>query len=74
MAPRDIGEKPADFINHLIEKNMITEFYKGGHHFKVIGIENNLDEFIIIRDGRQTKRVKKEIAEKAPEHVEHLFQ
>ena len=53
--------------------NMITEFNYKGHHFKVTGIENNPDEFIIIRDGRKTKRVNKEIADKAMEFVEKLF-
>lgn len=53
---------------------MITEFYQNGHHFKVIGIENNPDEFIIIRDGRNTRRVKEEIAQKAIEYVERLFE
>ena len=52
---------------------MITEFNYKGHHFKVTGIENNPDEFIIIRDGRKTKRVNKEIADKAMEFVEKLF-
>ena len=53
---------------------MIKEFNYKGHHFKVAGIENNPDEFVIIRDGRQTRRVKKEIAEKAIEYVDKLFQ
>lgn len=53
---------------------MVKEFLYNGHHFKVTGIENNPDEFIIIRDGRQTIRVKKEIAEKAIEYVDKLFQ
>lgn len=52
---------------------MIKEFAYKGHHFKVVGIENNPDEFIIIRDGRNTRRVKKEIAEKAVEYVDKLF-
>ena len=52
---------------------MTREFNKNGHHYKVIGVENNPDEFIIIRDNRKTKRVKKEIADKAIEHVEDLF-
>jgi hypothetical protein len=52
---------------------MIKEFAYKGHTYKVVGIENNDNEFIIIRDGRNTRRVKKEIAEKAREHVDKLF-
>lgn len=52
---------------------MIREFAYKGHHYKVVGIENNDEEFIIIRDGRNTRRVKKEIAEKAVEFVDKLF-
>jgi len=53
---------------------MIKEFNYKGHHFKVVGIENNDDEFIIIKDGRKTRRVKREIADKAVEYVERLFE
>ena len=52
---------------------MVKEFAYKGHTYKVVGIENNEDEFIIIRDGRNTSRIKKEIAEKAREHVNKLF-
>ena len=52
---------------------MIKEFNYKGHHFKVVAIENNDDEFIIIRDGRQTRRGRKEIAQKAVEFVDKLF-
>ena len=52
---------------------MTKEFNYKGHHFKVVCIENNPDEFIIIKDGRKTRRVKKEIAQKAIEHVDKLF-
>lgn len=51
---------------------MIKEFNYKGHHFKVVGIENSTD-YIIIRDGRKTRRVKKEIAQKAVEYVDKLF-
>jgi len=52
---------------------MIREFAYKGHHYKVVGIENNDDEFIIIMDGRKTRRVKKEVAQKAIEFVDKLF-
>jgi hypothetical protein len=52
---------------------MTREFNHNGHHYKVVGVENNPDEFIIIRDNIRTKRVKKEIADNAIEHVEDLF-
>lgn len=51
---------------------MIKEFNYKGHHFRVVGIENSTD-YIIIRDGRQTRRVKEEIADKAIEYVDKLF-
>lgn len=51
---------------------MIKEFNYKCHHFKVVGIENSTD-YIIIRDGRQTRRVCKEIGEKAIENVDKLF-
>lgn len=52
---------------------MIKEFAYNGHTYKVVGIENNDNEFIIIRDGRSTRRVKKEVAVKAIEFVDKLF-
>ena len=52
---------------------MIKEFNNKGHHFKVIPIENNPEEFIIIKDGRKTKRVKRDIAANAVDHVDELF-
>ena len=52
---------------------MIKEFAYKGHTYKVVGIENNDNEFIIIRDGRNTRRVKKEVAVKAIEFVDKLF-
>lgn len=52
---------------------MIKEFNYKGHHFKVVPIENNTDEFIIIKDGRKTRRVKREIAARAVEYVDKLF-
>lgn len=50
----------------------MNEFYYGGHHYKVTKIENSTDH-IIIKDGRQTRRVKQEIASKAVEFVDKLF-
>jgi len=38
----------------------------------VVKVENSTD-CIIIRDGRQTRRVRKEIAQKAVEFVDKLF-
>lgn len=46
--------------------------YKG-HHYQVVKVEMSTD-FLIIRDGRQTRRVKKEIADNAIEYVDKLFQ
>lgn len=51
---------------------MLKEFNYKGHHFKVTKIEGSTD-CIIIRDGRQTRRVKEEIARRAVEYVDKLF-
>ena len=51
---------------------MIKEFNYKGHHYKVVKIENSTDH-VIIKDGRQTRRVKEEIAQKAVEYVDKLF-
>ena len=51
---------------------MVQEFNKNGHHYRVVPVENS-DEYVIIRDGRQTRRVGKEIAHKAIENVDKLF-
>jgi hypothetical protein len=52
---------------------MCKEFDYKNHHYQVVGIEGNPDEAIIIKDGRKTRRVKMEIAEKAIEYVDKLF-
>lgn len=52
---------------------MMKEFYYKGHHFKVVPIEGGND-FYIVRDGRNTRKVSKEIAEKAKENVDKLFE
>ena len=51
---------------------MVKEFYYRGHHYKVVPIEG-CDEFNIIRDGRNVRKVCKQIAELAMQHVEELF-
>lgn len=51
---------------------MTNEFDYQGHHYKVVQIERSTDH-IIIRDGRKTRRVKEEIAQKAIEYVDKLF-
>lgn len=52
---------------------MSNEFDYKGHHYKVVKIENSTDH-IIIKDGRWTRRVKQEIAERAIEYVDKLFE
>lgn len=47
-------------------------FDLNGHHYEVVSIEGSTD-FNIIKDGRQSRRVKKEIADKAIEYVDKLF-
>ena len=51
---------------------MVKKFIYRGHQFELVKVENSTD-YLIIRDGRQTRRVKQEIAEKAIENVDKLF-
>lgn len=51
---------------------MVKKFLYRGHQFELVRVENSTD-YLIIRDGRQTRRVKQEIAEKAIENVDKLF-
>ena len=51
---------------------MVKKFLYRGHQFELVKVENSTD-YLIIRDGRQTRRVKEEIAEKAIENVDKLF-
>lgn len=55
------------FMERRIEKKEVN-----GHQFELVKVENSTD-YLIIRDGRQTRRVKQEIAEKAIENVDKLF-
>ena len=50
----------------------MNEFDYNNHHYKVLKIENSTD-CIIIKDGRQTRRVSKAIADHAMENVDKLF-
>lgn len=51
---------------------IMNEFDYKGHHYKVVNVENSTD-CIIIKDGRQTRRVSKAIADHAMENVDKLF-
>lgn len=51
---------------------MTKEFESNGHRYKVTPVENSTDS-IIIRDGTKTRRVKREIADRAIEFVDKLF-
>lgn len=51
----------------------MKEFNHNGHQYKVMPVEGNSEEFVIIRDGRSTRRVKKEIADRAIAYVDELF-
>lgn len=51
---------------------MVKKFLYRGHQFELVKVENSTD-YLIIRDGRKTRRVKQEIAEKAIENVDKLF-
>ena len=62
----------SDNYNYNYNFNIMTEFEYNGHCYKVVKVENSTDH-LIIRDGRQTRRVKEEIADKAIEYVDKLF-
>lgn len=62
----------SDNYNYNYNFNIMTEFEYNGHRYKVVKVENSTDH-LIIRDGRQTRRVKEEIADKAIEYVDKLF-
>ena len=51
---------------------IMNEFDYKDHHYKVVNVENSTD-CIIIKDGRQTRRVSKAIADHAMENVDKLF-
>ena len=50
----------------------MKEFYFNGHHYKVVQIEGSTD-CSIIKDGKFTRRIKKEIAKNAMQYVDKLF-
>jgi len=58
--------------NQLLKKIMVKKFMYKGHQFELVKIENSTD-YLIIRDGRQTRRLKEEIAKNAIENVDKLF-
>lgn len=51
---------------------MVTKFYYKGHNIEVVPVENSTD-YCIIRDGRETRRVCKEIGERAMQNIDKLF-
>lgn len=51
---------------------MTNEFNYKGHRYNVVPVEGS-EDFSIIKDGRFTRRVKKEIAANAIEYVDKLF-
>jgi len=51
---------------------MKEKFEYNGHSYEVVQVENSTD-CLIIRDGRQTRRVGKAIADNAMENVDKLF-
>jgi len=52
---------------------MNKEFEYRGHTYKVTPIENNGDEFIIIRDDKQTRRISRDFADAPMMYIEKLF-
>lgn len=51
---------------------MVKEFNYKGHHYKVVPIEGS-EDYTIIKDGRNPRRVKREIAVRATEYIDKLF-
>lgn len=51
---------------------MTNEFDYNGHRYKVVKAEGG-DGCFIIKDGRHSRKVCKEIADRAIEYVERLF-
>ena len=64
---------PHKELSILNYTNMITKFAYKGHEFQVVPIEGNTEEFIIIKDGRQTRKVTRQVATTAMQHVDKLF-
>ena len=52
---------------------MNKEFEYKGHLYKVTPIEGNNEEFVIIRDGKQTRRISREDIDAPLMHIEGLF-
>ena len=50
----------------------MNEFEYKGHRYKVVPIEGSSD-YIIVQDGRRSRRVSKEIADKAMQNIDKLF-
>lgn len=51
---------------------MNREFNYNGHHYQVANAEGG-DDWFIVKDGITTRKVGKEIADKAMEYVDKLF-
>ena len=51
----------------------MRDFEHNGHRYTVVPVEGNSEEWIIIKDDRNTRRVSKAIADKAMEYVDKLF-
>lgn len=51
---------------------MTREFYYKGHHYHVTPVEGSTDS-VIVKDGRYTRRITKELAASPMQHVDKLF-
>lgn len=51
---------------------MTNKFYYKGHHYQVVPIEGSSD-YVIIKDGRESRRVDSNTANMAMQHVDKLF-
>ena len=53
--------------------HMNNEFEYRGHLYKVTPIEGNNEEFIIVKDGKQTRRISRDFADAPMMYIEKLF-
>lgn len=51
---------------------MVKEFNYKGHHYKVVPVEGS-EDCVIIKDGKETRRISKEFAISPMQYVERLF-
>lgn len=64
---------PHEELSILNNGIMITKFAYKGHEFQVVPIEWNDEEFNIVKDGKYARKVTRQVATTAMQHVDKLF-